>query len=95
MDMETKLWYGAAYYLEYMPEDRLERDMELLTRAGFNLIRVAESAWSTWEHLGAPGWGVRLYSAPAGAGRCPGPWAGRDRGHTHLRHPALAGQKIS
>ena len=49
MDMETKLWYGAAYYLEYMPEDRLERDMELLTWAGFNLIRVAESAWSTWE----------------------------------------------
>ena len=47
--METKLWYGAAYYLEYMPEDRLERDMELLTWAGFNLIRVAESAWSTWE----------------------------------------------
>ena len=30
--MNTKLWYGAAYYLEYMPEDRLEQDMELLTK---------------------------------------------------------------
>lgn len=47
--MKAKLWYGAAYYAEYMPEERLERDMELLTQAGFNLIRVAESAWSTWE----------------------------------------------
>ena len=47
--MQEKLWYGAAYYSEYMPEERIERDMELMTAAGFNLIRVAESAWSTWE----------------------------------------------
>ena len=47
--MQAKLWFGAAYYEEYMPEERLERDMELLTQAGFNLIRVAESTWSTWE----------------------------------------------
>ena len=47
--MTGKLYYGAAYYAEYMPEDRLERDMDLLAGAGFNLIRVAESAWSTWE----------------------------------------------
>lgn len=45
--MQAKLWFGAAYYEEYMPEERLERDMELLTQAGFNLIRVAESTWST------------------------------------------------
>ena len=44
-----KLLYGVAYYAEYMPEDRLETDMRLLAGAGFNLIRVAESAWSTWE----------------------------------------------
>lgn len=47
--MTDKLLFGAAYYPEYMPEDRLEEDMELLTQAGFNLIRVAESTWSTWE----------------------------------------------
>ncbi len=47
--MADKLLYGAAYYAEYMPEERLEKDMDLLTAAGFNLIRVAESTWSTWE----------------------------------------------
>lgn len=44
-----KLYFGAAYYAEYMPEDRVDRDMELMAAAGMNLIRVAESAWSTWE----------------------------------------------
>ncbi len=47
--MPEKLLFGAAYYAEYMPQDRLEKDMELLSGAHFNLIRVAESAWSTWE----------------------------------------------
>lgn len=44
-----KLYYGAAYYDEYMPETRVETDMGLLKEAGFNLIRIAESTWSTWE----------------------------------------------
>ena len=47
--MLPRLLYGAAYYAEYMPSDRLEEDMRMLTDAGFNLIRVAESTWSTWE----------------------------------------------
>ena len=47
--MPDQLLYGAAYYLEYLPEDRLETDMTLLQEAGFNLIRIAESTWSTWE----------------------------------------------
>lgn len=47
--MEQKLFFGAAYYDEYMPEERLETDMAMLTQAGFNLIRIAESTWSTWE----------------------------------------------
>ena len=47
--MLDRLLYGVAYYLEYMPEDRLEQDMRMLKDAGFNLIRVAESTWSTWE----------------------------------------------
>ena len=44
-----KLYYGAAYYDEYMPVSRVEEDMTLMERAGMNLIRVAESTWSTWE----------------------------------------------
>ena len=44
-----KIYYGAAYYDEYMPVSRAEEDMALMARAGMNVIRVAESAWSTWE----------------------------------------------
>lgn len=44
-----KLFYGAAYYDEYIPYDRIETDMEMMARAGMNLIRIAESTWSTWE----------------------------------------------
>ncbi|MDD2973100.1 MAG: beta-galactosidase [Lachnospiraceae bacterium] len=41
--------FGAAYYLEYMPYDRLEKDMEMMKAAGMNVIRIAESTWSTLE----------------------------------------------
>ena len=51
--------FGAAYYYEYhRPEDlrpgtaaarRLERDLDLMVEAGFTVIRVGESVWSTWE----------------------------------------------
>ena len=43
------LLFGAAYYLEYLPYDRLEADMEMMERAGMNTIRIAESTWSTLE----------------------------------------------
>ncbi|MBD5509176.1 MAG: beta-galactosidase [Lachnospiraceae bacterium] len=43
------LLFGAAYYDEYLPEDRIETDMEMIKRAGMNVIRIAESTWSTWE----------------------------------------------
>jgi beta-galactosidase len=46
--MDTFL-YGAAFYEEYMPEDRLEKDAELMERAGINVVRVGESTWSRWE----------------------------------------------
>ena len=46
--MDTIL-YGAAYYPEYMPSERLERDVELMQKAGINVVRVGESTWSTWE----------------------------------------------
>jgi beta-galactosidase len=47
--MEAKLLYGAAYYDEYMPCERLDKDMEMLKAAGMNVIRIAESTWATME----------------------------------------------
>ena len=44
-----KLFYGAAYYDEYMPYDRIETDFQMMEDAGMNIIRIAESTWSTWE----------------------------------------------
>lgn len=43
------LLYGAAYYSEYLPYDRVEKDMEMMEAAGMNTIRIAESTWSTLE----------------------------------------------
>lgn len=43
------LLFGAAYYDEYLPYDRIETDMEMLKKANINVIRIAESTWSTWE----------------------------------------------
>ncbi len=44
-----KLLFGAAYYDEYMPHERLDRDVEMMKRAGVNVVRIAESTWSTCE----------------------------------------------
>ena len=58
-----RLLFGAAYYPEYrlpgenpLPtgrgaglDDRVRRDLDLMAGAGFTLIRVGESVWSTWE----------------------------------------------
>lgn len=44
-----ELLYGVAYYDEYMPYDRLDTDVEMMKKAGINLVRIAESTWSTLE----------------------------------------------
>ena len=41
--------FGAAYYEEYLPEDRLEKDLRLIREAGMNTLRIAESTWSVEE----------------------------------------------
>jgi beta-galactosidase len=41
--------YGVAYYHEYMPYDRLDKDVELMQQAGISVVRVGESTWSSWE----------------------------------------------
>ncbi|WP_338786939.1 beta-galactosidase [Metabacillus sp. FJAT-53654] len=44
-----QLLYGVAYYDEYMPYDRLETDIQMMKDAGINVVRIAESTWSTHE----------------------------------------------
>lgn len=46
--MDTIL-YGAAYYTEYMPYERLDQDVKLMKDAGINVVRVGESSWGLWE----------------------------------------------
>ena len=44
-----KLLFGVAYYDEYMPYERLEKDALMMKEAGINVVRIAESTWSTVE----------------------------------------------
>ena len=44
-----RVLFGAAYYHEYQPGPRLEDDLDLMAGAGFSVIRVGESVWTTWE----------------------------------------------
>jgi beta-galactosidase len=44
-----RVLFGAAYYHEYQPSPRLDADLDLMVEAGFSVIRVGESVWSTWE----------------------------------------------
>ena len=41
--------YGAAYYHEYMPTDRLADDLKLMKESGMSVVRVGESTWSLFE----------------------------------------------
>ena len=44
-----KLLFGVAYYDEYMPYERLDKDIQMMKEAGINVVRIAESTWSTVE----------------------------------------------
>jgi len=41
--------YGAAYYQEYMPSDRLADDLKLMKESGMSVVRLGESTWSLFE----------------------------------------------
>lgn len=45
----TNVLYGAAYYHEYMPYERLDQDVALMKQAGISVVRMGESTWSLWE----------------------------------------------
>jgi beta-galactosidase len=44
-----QLLYGVAYYDEYMPYERLYKDVQMMKEAGINVVRIGESTWSTVE----------------------------------------------
>ncbi len=44
-----KVFFGVAYYVEYMPYERLDKDVKMMKDAGINVVRIAESTWSTEE----------------------------------------------
>jgi beta-galactosidase len=46
---KEKLLFGVAYYDEYMPYERLEKDVKMMQETGINVVRIAESTWSTVE----------------------------------------------
>jgi beta-galactosidase len=48
-DQMESILYGVAYYPEYMPYDRLDKDVDLMQKAGITVVRVGESTWSSWE----------------------------------------------
>ena len=41
--------YGAAYYHEYMPYERLDEDIRMMKDAGLTVVRVGESSWGLFE----------------------------------------------
>ena len=47
--LPARVLFGAAYYHEYQPYERLKTDLDLMADAKFSVIRVGESVWSTWE----------------------------------------------
>ena len=48
-DAFSNVLYGAAYYHEYEPYERLDQDVAMMQQAGFSVVRMGESTWSLWE----------------------------------------------
>ena len=55
--MDTVL-YGAAYYSEYIPYERLEKDVQLMQQAGISVVRMGESSCGNlrMDVSSMPGW---------------------------------------
>ena len=41
--------YGACYYHEYMPYERLDKDIQLMKDCGLTVVRMGESTWGVFE----------------------------------------------
>ena len=44
-----QILFGAAYYDEYAPADRLDQDVAMMKAAGITVVRIGESTWGTME----------------------------------------------
>ena len=47
--LPSTILYGAAYYEEYSPTDRLDEDVRMMKATGITVVRIAESTWGTLE----------------------------------------------
>lgn len=47
--MKKKIYIGTAYYPEHWPEERWKTDIDLMHKAGINVVRLAELAWAFLE----------------------------------------------
>ena len=45
----TTPYFGVAYYTEYMPYERLDKDIAMMKKANINVVRIGESTWATME----------------------------------------------
>ena len=45
----TMFYFGVDYYPEHWPEERWPEDVKLMAEANFNIVRLAEFAWSKME----------------------------------------------
>lgn len=43
------MYLGCDYYPEHWPEDKWEKDAQMMAEAGFNIVRLAEFAWVKME----------------------------------------------
>src|SRR5260221_5290238 len=65
--------FGVDYYPEQWPEDRWPEDTRLMAEAGFNVVRLAEFAWSKMEPRDGQfdfDWLDRAISVLAAQGMC-------------------------
>jgi beta-galactosidase len=45
----SKFWFGCTYYPEHWDESILQNDPIRMKEAGFNVVRIAEFAWTLME----------------------------------------------
>ncbi len=85
----NSLLFGTAYYPEYMPYDRVETDLTMMCEAGMNVVRIAESTWSTLE----PSDGIYDFSFIDRVLEVAKEGDGGNYRYAHIRHSKLAGEK--
>ncbi|HEX8547043.1 MAG TPA: beta-galactosidase, partial [Cytophagaceae bacterium] len=47
--LNNQMLVGADYYPEHWPEEKWKKDIDLMTKAGFNVVRLAEFSWAKMQ----------------------------------------------